>query len=1149
MNLTEQINGPHIIRSGSSPHEADLAIVSIDFIGTPGSLNQYVMKEYGYPYADLPDKEKLRHGFYGLKGANQKPILFVVTVNGGSTSENLSINLYKTLEEFRGWFRDMKVWIPLMGTGDGGLRLEESYIITVSTINRFLSEYKQDVTFILSLPNDDKGRKLEELTGKTVKLKPLDLKKSIRKQMPERLVKSVQNAVPSINEIIKRIQSGRNRNFWWLNANPDYWTIADFKLGEEQSYTTHNENGNPRRIQEYFFEAKVGDLMIGYQAKKDRKVIALLEITKEAIDRSGDELYFRVIHFFDHQTSWEELSKLQLFSASLVGKNNTGSLFILSYLEFMEIIDTTGLILPRVQKQEQGRVINEPEGKVNEPKEKIELFRLTNNLLKKASIDNDGAQSDKDLLGFENDIRSFASLIALKELKPPLAIALFGKWGSGKSFFMYNLQKRIDFLSLHQGFDEFVEVKKEGTEKEEEPFCKGVAQICFNAWSYMDANLWASLVSNIFEKLEEYITKQSKGTLEQEKVRKVLNEKLSIVSEEKDKALEQRRELVNEKDNLIKEIGELENEKNALLEKTAKEKLDEIYHAIRKKIQLDETLKKELEKYGITPEHLKELSPENIYHEAKSLTRFVQNVLKFSKLQLFLMGLGCLFLIWIAIDPNHFIAKYISLSKGLIVSFFTVIGPLFARFYKSYKQFSHLYEPVMAYRDKFNNELEKGRLEYESKINEANQKLKQKLYELNNKDSKLQNLDEQIKMIEHDMKYSVAGKAFFNFISAKTKDERYDRNLGIISVIRKDFETLSELFRDYNIPENLKGEELKQAEKKKEEQEAFKELFNKPLDRIVLYIDDLDRCPEDRVIEVLEAVNLLMAYPLFVVVVGVDPRWVKNALIKKYTLQFTGIMNNQEHLEKHGVQPIHVTDYLEKIFQIPFHLNEADESGVDKLLDNIFEKQLKEEKKDEIIQQSESSNVEKVVKRTTFKFKKDTPLFDFSKILKENVNTDLMVDTGISFDLSPETKMVRFRPDDLKITKQELEDLKDLAWLVGNNPRSVKRYANMYRLVRAHENLNYTEQSEQQDFLAVMFILGIAIGEHKQAAAAFYKSCFEKPEAGFEEIAEGVLAKYDKKFVQKMGKRVLPALLKKTKGKVFNRYIPFVKRFSFENVS
>jgi WD40 repeat protein len=50
------------------------------------------------------------------------------------------------------------------------------------------------------------------------------------------------------------------------------------------------------------------------------------------------------------------------------------------------------------------------------------------------------------------------------------------------------------------------------------------------------------------------------------------------------------------------------------------------------------------------------------------------------------------------------------------------------------------------------------------------------------------------------------------------------------------------------------------------------------VERIVLYIDDLDRCPPERVVEVIQAVNLLMSMQIFVVVVAVDPRWLLHAL-------------------------------------------------------------------------------------------------------------------------------------------------------------------------------------------------------------------------------------------------------------------------------
>ena len=50
------------------------------------------------------------------------------------------------------------------------------------------------------------------------------------------------------------------------------------------------------------------------------------------------------------------------------------------------------------------------------------------------------------------------------------------------------------------------------------------------------------------------------------------------------------------------------------------------------------------------------------------------------------------------------------------------------------------------------------------------------------------------------------------------------------------------------------------------------------INRIVLYIDDLDRCPPDKVVEVLQAVHLLLSFPAFVVVVAVDARWVSQSL-------------------------------------------------------------------------------------------------------------------------------------------------------------------------------------------------------------------------------------------------------------------------------
>ena len=90
-----------------------------------------------------------------------------------------------------------------------------------------------------------------------------------------------------------------------------------------------------------------------------------------------------------------------------------------------------------------------------------------------------------------------------------------------------------------------------------------------------------------------------------------------------------------------------------------------------------------------------------------------------------------------------------------------------------------------------------------------------------------------------------------------------------------------------------------------------------PLQRIVLYVDDLDRCPPAKVVDVLRAVHLLLALPLFVVIVAVDPRWLRQAIDQQHALLFQLDEHPDDGDKEWRVSP---TDYLDKIFQVPFAL-------------------------------------------------------------------------------------------------------------------------------------------------------------------------------------------------------------------------------------
>jgi hypothetical protein len=109
------------------------------------------------------------------------------------------------------------------------------------------------------------------------------------------------------------------------------------------------------------------------------------------------------------------------------------------------------------------------------------------------------------------------------------------------------------------------------------------------------------------------------------------------------------------------------------------------------------------------------------------------------------------------------------------------------------------------------------------------------------------------------------------------------------------------------------------------------------IDRIILYIDDLDRCPERNVVEVLQAVHLLLAFPLFIVVVGVDPRWLLRSL-EIHSAVFSAAAEKAEGRKGRDEDPLWEStpmNYLEKIFQIPFSLRPIDSTGFGKLVDTF----------------------------------------------------------------------------------------------------------------------------------------------------------------------------------------------------------------------
>ncbi len=132
----------------------------------------------------------------------------------------------------------------------------------------------------------------------------------------------------------------RDVNYWWLYANPKYWEIDTFDVGEIQEYTAYNEKGNKRQVFKYFKAVKTGDKLVCYETHPTKRVKALCEITKGLHEDNG----FEVINFIIqekvvYEVPWKELILDEVFKGSEPYKAATGSLYHLTKAEYEAIIE------------------------------------------------------------------------------------------------------------------------------------------------------------------------------------------------------------------------------------------------------------------------------------------------------------------------------------------------------------------------------------------------------------------------------------------------------------------------------------------------------------------------------------------------------------------------------------------------------------------------------------------------------------------------------------------------------------------------------------------------------------------------------------------------------------------------------------------
>lgn len=97
--------------------------------------------------------------------------------------------------------------------------------------------------------------------------------------------------------------------------------------------------------------------------------------------------------------------------------------------------------------------------------------------------------------------------------------------------------------------------------------------------------------------------------------------------------------------------------------------------------------------------------------------------------------------------------------------------------------------------------------------------------------------------------------------------------------------------------------------------------------KLVVVIDDLDRCTPDRIIENLEAIKLFLNVEKTAFIIGADPRIVRHAIEYRFKPNHDGGDNNRI-----------VDDYLEKLIQVPYYLPKLSDSEVETYISLLIAK-------------------------------------------------------------------------------------------------------------------------------------------------------------------------------------------------------------------
>lgn len=755
----------------------------------------------------------------------------------------------------------------------------------------------------------------------------------------------------------------------------------------------------------------------------------------------------------------------------------------------------------------------------------------------KVQIGNDDAWNKeiRDSLGAKREADAFAVLATSRAFIPPLAVGVFGDWGSGKSFFMRMVHDRIKTLS------------DSAKKYKDEAHLGDVVQIRFNAWHYVESNLWASLVDHIFTELNKATSALSDQATD--KIFQQLTTARELTLSSAEQLMERRREQAHAA------VFVAEAEARLAAKQADAVNTPAIYWSttlglLQESIAGDKELRRRAKLLGM------ESAVEDVQKLRKAVSEldstgtqvkaFLQGMRKElatpGRLTAFLAFSAVLFVvIFVGRDLIASMLDSPAVAQSLkgwtlALSSFGVAAVYFLG--TAAAQVGRAFAFMTSVRDKFRKAKEEGETQSKAEVEKMQNELARLAAEVAEGKARFATSTEKVGDAAREYNAKNGRERLLGFLRSRAAGESYAKHLGLVSTVRKDFEELSDL-----ISESLKSGDAREEKLFRERADFSKRvnaLISKAklahengidllheheleqlqeittleevradlpsVNRIVLYIDDLDRCQPEKVVEVLQAIHLLLSFRLFIVFVAVDVRWVSRALHETYP----SLLGRSA-----GIGSASAHDYLEKIFQVPYWVRPMGVSGSSKFMADRLSLQKKNQEQKSNDEENkavdslttpisaagttsdEKPSMNKVIDTAT----PTTPMKQ-SEIAKADTNSSVVQgdverssltaaytksaqgsDTNLT-DLSS-TKSVanpsssnQLRDDvpNVEMTEEEIKFMTALARFAGNSPRRLIRFLNIYQVMKATLSTDDDFGSEKGDFYELMTQVAIVTG-------------------------------------------------------------------------